>query len=111
MEPGTTLQDGLRDLYAFERELGGGGMSRVFVAEDKRLRRKIVIKALPPDIAGAISIDRFVREIQVVASLQHPHIVPLLTAGEADGVPYYTMPFIEGQSLRHRLNVEGTSAT
>ena len=98
------LQSALDGAYSIERELGGGGMSRVFVAEEIKLRRKVVVKVLPPDIAGTISVERFTREIQVAARLQHPHIVPLLSAGDADGVPYYTMPLIQGESLRARLS-------
>jgi len=98
------VQASLGEAYAIERELGGGGMSRVFVAEETRLRRKVVVKVLPPEFAGAISVERFTREIQVAARLQHPHIVPLLSAGEAAGVPYYTMPLVQGESLRARLS-------
>ena len=78
-------------------------MSRVFLAEETRFGRKVVIKVLPPDVSGAISAERFEREIQLVARLQHPHILPLLTAGEADGSLYYTMPFVQGESLRERI--------
>src|SRR5436305_693073 len=101
------LQAALTPTYSIERELGGGGMARVFVAEETRLRRKVVIKVLPSDLAGAISVERFTREIQLLARLQHPHIVPLLAAGDADGVPYYTMPLIEGELLRHHLREHG----
>jgi eukaryotic-like serine/threonine-protein kinase len=97
------LQTSLGANYALERELGGGGMSRVFVAIEKTLGRTVVVKVLPPELAHAVSIERFRREIAMAARLQHPHIVPLLTAGEADGLPYYTMPFIDGESLRSRL--------
>jgi eukaryotic-like serine/threonine-protein kinase len=97
------LQTSLGVSYALERELGGGGMSRVFVAIEKTLGRTVVVKVLPPELAHAVSIERFRREIAMAARLQHPHIVPLLTAGEADGLPYYTMPFIDGESLRARL--------
>lgn len=82
-------------------------MSRVFEAEETGLGRRIVLKVLPPDLAAGVSVERFRREIQLAASLQHPHIVPLLAAGEADGLLYYTMPFVEGESLRHRLQREG----
>ncbi len=101
------FQRTLGDTYTIERELGGGGMSRVFLAEERRFGRKVVIKVLPPDVAGAISAERFEREIQLVARLQHPHILPLLTAGEADGSLYYTMPFVQGESLRERIVREG----
>jgi eukaryotic-like serine/threonine-protein kinase len=94
------LQAALGDAYTVERELGGGGMSHVFLATERRLDRQVVIKLLPPDLAGGVSLDRFHREIQLVARLQNPHIVPVITAGEADGVPFFTMPFVEGRSLR-----------
>ena len=97
------LQRTLGDAYRLERELGGGGMSRVFVAEERRLERKVVIKVLSPDLAQGLSADRFEREIRTVAALQQANIVPVLTAGETDGLPFYTMPFVEGESLRARL--------
>ncbi len=97
------LQETLGDAYRIERELGGGGMSHVFVAVEAALSRQVVIKLLPPDLAAGVSADRFKREIQLAARLQHPHIVPLHSAGEMDGVPYYTMPLVEGESLRTRL--------
>ena len=102
----TRLQAALGSVYHIESELGGGGMSRVFVAEEVALTRRVVIKVLPPDLAAGVSTERFRREIQVAATLQHPHIVPLLTAGEADGLLYYVMPYVEGESLRHRLRRE-----
>ena len=97
------LQTALGPAYTLERELGGGGMSHVFVAAEAALDRRVVVKVLPPDTAGAISVERFKREIAVAARLQHAHIVPVLTAGEAAGLPYYTMPFVEGESLRARV--------
>jgi serine/threonine-protein kinase len=90
-----------------DRELGGGGMSRVYLARDRRLGRHIVVKLLAPDLASGVSADRFEQEILLAAGLQHPHIVPLLAAGEAGGLPYFTMPFIEGESLRRRLDQSG----
>jgi TolB-like protein len=100
--------------YTIERELGGGGMSRVFLATEIALGRPVVIKVLPPDLAHALSADRFRQEIRLAASLQHPHLVPILTAGEApgtrEGTPgllYYTMPFVEGESLRARVGRSG----
>lgn len=101
------LQSALGGTYILERELGGGGMSRVFVGEEVALGRRVVVKVLPPEMAAAVSIERFKREISLAARLQHPHIVPLLTAGEMDGVPYFTMPYIEGESLRVRLARHG----
>ena len=97
------LQELLDADYAIERELGGGGMSRVFVATEKKLGRKVVIKVLSTELAATLSTGRFEREIQLAASLQQANIVPVLTAGQVDGTPYYTMPFIEGESLRGRL--------
>jgi serine/threonine-protein kinase len=92
--------------YRVERELGGGGMSRVFVALEVGLGRRVVVKVLPPELAAGINAERFHREIQLAASLQHPHIVPLLAAGGAGDLFYYTMPLIEGESLRTRLSRE-----
>ena len=101
------LQAGLGDAYRIERELGGGGMSRVFLAEETRLRRPVVIKVLAPELAAELSAERFEREILLAAALQHPNIVPVLTAGHASGVSYFTMPFVEGESLRNRLTGPG----
>jgi len=97
------LQTTLGNTYTIGRELGGGGMSRVFVANDKSLDRTVVVKVLAPDLAAGISADRFQREIRLAASLQHANIVPVLTAGETNGLPYFTMPYVEGKSLRSRL--------
>jgi hypothetical protein len=97
------LQRVLGEAYALERELGGGGMARVFVAEESALGRKVVLKVLPSEKSGGVSAKRFAREIWLSARLSHPHIVPLLSAGEAGGQPYYTMPLVDGQSLRERL--------
>ena len=101
------LQSTLGSAYTLDRELGGGGMSRVFTATDTRLQRLVVVKVLSTELAAGVSADRFEREIRLAASLQQANIVPLLSAGETDGIPYYTMPFVEGESLRARL---GTGA-
>jgi len=94
--------------FRIDRELGGGGMSRVFLAEELALGRKVVIKLLPPEMAASVNQERFRREIQLAARLQHPHIVPLLSASEAgDELLWYSMPFIEGESLRAKLAREG----
>jgi serine/threonine protein kinase len=93
--------------YRLERELGGGGMSRVFLAEETALGRRVVIKVLPPDTVAGVNADRFRREIQLAAQLQHPAIVPLLTAGASDGLLWYAMPFVEGASLRAKLARSG----
>jgi len=97
------LQLAFGSSYAIERELGGGAMSRVFLAEDTRLGRRVVIKVLLPNLGAALSAERFEREIKLAARLQHPHIVPLLSAGDVNGLPYYTMPYVAGASLRERL--------
>jgi tetratricopeptide (TPR) repeat protein len=97
------VQQSLSGSYTLERELGGGGMSRVFVADETQLGRKVVVKVLSPEIAQAMSTVRFEREIRVAASLQQANIVPVFAAGAVDGLPYYTMPFVEGESLRARL--------
>jgi serine/threonine-protein kinase len=97
------LQSTLGTAYTVDRELGGGGMSRVFVAEEVALRRTVVVKVLPPEMSGALSGERFRREIHVAARLQHPHIVPLLSAGHSDELLYFMMPFVSGESLRVRL--------
>ena len=97
------VQDSLSGTHTIERELGGGGMSRVFVADEHRLGRKVVVKVLAPELAAAMSAERFEREIKLAASLQQANILPVISAGEMDGVPYYTMPFVEGESLRARL--------
>lgn len=101
-----SLQHALGSAYTVTRELGGGGMSRVFVAREEALQRNVVVKVLPPELLAGVSAERFNREITLAAGLQHPHIVPLLTAGQMDGVPYYTMPFVDGESLRGRLAAE-----
>lgn len=97
------LQQALGTAYLLEDELGGGGMSRVYVATESALHRRVVVKVLPAEMAGVLSVDRFKREISIAARLQHAHVVPLLTAGEVEGLPFFVMPFVEGESLRGRL--------
>jgi TolB-like protein len=97
------LQQALGETYRVDRELGGGGMSRVFLSTETALDRRVVLKILPPDLASGVSVDRFKREIALAARLQHAHIVPLLSAGEANGLPWFSMPYVEGESLRARL--------
>jgi len=99
----TQLEQVLGPGYRVERELGGGGMSRVFVAEDLSLGRQVVIKVLAPELSSELSAERFRREIQLAARLQHPHIVPLFSAGHSGDLLYFTMPYVEGQSLRSKL--------
>jgi tRNA A-37 threonylcarbamoyl transferase component Bud32/tetratricopeptide (TPR) repeat protein len=100
----TELQQHLGTAYSLGRELGGGGMSRVFVAEDARLDRTVVIKVLSPELAQGLNVERFEREIKLAASLQQANIVPLHSAGDVAGLPYFTMPYVEGESLRVRLS-------
>jgi serine/threonine-protein kinase len=100
------IESTLATSYTILRELGGGGMSNVFVAEERSLGRMVVIKVLASDRSESVSAERFVREIKLVARLQHPHIVPLFSTGMIDGLPYYTMPFVDGESLRARLGRE-----
>lgn len=94
----------LEGRYAIQRELGAGGMSTVYLARDVRHDRAVAVKALRPEIAATIGAERFLREIRIAARLQHPHILPLLDSGEADGVLYFVMPFVEGEALRQRLD-------
>ncbi|MEJ7812489.1 MAG: protein kinase [Gemmatimonadaceae bacterium] len=107
------LQATLGTTYTLERELGGGGMSRVFIALDTALERRVVVKVLAPELAAGINVERFKREILVAAQLQHPHIVPVFSAGELTDpsagtpLPYFTMPFVDGESLRARLERAG----
>src|SRR5438309_11490925 len=101
------LQAALGDTYRIEKELGGGGMSRLFLATEASLHRQVVIKLLPPEFASEVSAARFKQEIEVAAHLQHPNILPVLTAGAKDNLLFYVMPFVSGESLRHRLTREG----
>ena len=101
------LESSFRGQYTIERELGGGNMARVFVATDHGLGRRVVIKVLSGELAEGLSVKRFSREIRLAASLQQANIVPVLSAGESGGVPHYTMPYVEGSSLRERLALEG----
>jgi len=97
----------LADRYAIEREIGAGGMATVYLAEDLKHDRRIAVKVLRPELAAALGPDRFPREIKILARLQHPHILPLLDSGEAGGFLYYTMPYVDGESLRQRIDREG----
>ena len=100
------LQVALAERYSIERELGHGGMATVYLAEDLKHRRLVALKVLSPDLAASLGTDRFLREIDIAARLTHPHILPLHDSGEADGLLYYVMPYVEGESLRGRLNRE-----
>src|SRR6188472_873437 len=96
----------LADRYRLERELGAGGMATVYLAQDVRHDRKVAIKVLRPELAAIIGAERFLREIKTIANLQHPHILGLIDSGEVNGTAYYVMPYVEGESLRDRLNRE-----
>src|SRR6267143_1714788 len=100
------LRGALADRYAIEREVGRGGMATVFRAQDLKHRRPVAIKVLKPELAAALGGQRFLREIEIAASLSHPHILPLYDSGDAAGLLYYVMPFVEGETLRGRLTRE-----
>ena len=100
------LTAALADRYRIERELGQGGMATVYLAHDLRHERDVAIKVLHPDLGAALGGERFLAEIRTTARLQHPHILPLLDSGEADGLLYYVMPYVAGETLRARLERE-----
>ena len=104
-----SLNNALTGRYRIERELGAGGMATVYVAEDLKHHRQVAVKVLRPDLAASLGAERFLREIEIAARLQHPHILPLHDSGNADDVLFYVMPLVEGQSLRDRL-VKGGGA-
>lgn len=101
------VQAALGDAFRVESELGGGGMSRLFLATEASLNRRVVIKLLPPDLASEVSAARCKQEMEFAARLQHPHILPILAAGAREGLLYYIMPYVAGESLRGRLEREG----
>jgi len=100
------LAAALADRYRIEREVGQGGMATVYLAEDLKHRRRVAVKVLRPDLAQSLGSSRFLREIEIAAKLSHPHILPLHDSGDAGGFLYYVMPFVEGESLRARLDRE-----
>jgi len=100
------LSEALADRYRIERELGAGGMATVYLAEDLKHDRKVAIKVLKPELAAVLGAERFVVEIKTTASLQHPHILPLFDSGTADGFLFYVMPYIQGETIREKLNRE-----
>jgi eukaryotic-like serine/threonine-protein kinase len=105
-QPLERLAVALSDHYRLERQLGQGGMATVYLAEDLKHHRPVAIKVLRPELAAVLGAERFVQEIQTTAALQHPHILPLFDSGQADGFLYYVMPYIEGETLRTRLDRE-----
>ncbi|MFN2604269.1 MAG: protein kinase [Gemmatimonadaceae bacterium] len=104
------LEKALSDKYEIERELGRGGMATVYLAKDRKHDREVALKVLHPELSSSLGPDRFLREIKVAARLNHPHILPLHDSGEANGFLYYVMPYVEGESLRSRLNRSGKLA-
>src|SRR5262245_45851711 len=100
------LRAALADRYCIERELGAAGMATVYLALDIRHQRKVAIKLLKPELAAVLGAERFVQEIKTTAQLQHPHILPLFDSGSADGFLFYVMPYIEGETIREKLNRE-----
>ena len=100
------LREALADRYPIERTLGRGGMATVYLARDPKHHRSVAVKVLHPDLAAGLGTERFLREIQIAANLNHPHILPLLDSGEAQGFLYYVMPYVQGESLQQRLNRE-----
>ena len=100
------LTAALADRYAIQEEIGAGGMATVYLAEDLKHHRKVAVKVLRPELAAVLGAERFLKEIEVTANLQHPHILPLFDSGEADSFLYYVMPYVEGESLRDKLNRE-----
>ena len=97
------LEQALAGTYAIQRELGGGGMSRTYLALEHALNRRVVVKVLAPELLAGISVERFRREVLLAAQLQHPQVVPVLAAGDAGGLPWFSMPYVDGDSLRRRL--------
>ena len=106
MNAADALVAALADRYRIERELGAGGMATVYLAQDVKHDRRVAIKVLKPELAAVLGADRFVVEIKTTAALQHPHILPLFDSGEADGFLYYVMPYIQGETIREKLNRE-----
>ena len=105
-DPITRLNAALEGRYRIERELGEGGMATVYLAEDVKHNRKVALKVLKPELAAVVGAERFLAEIKTTANLQHPHILPLFDSGEADGFLFYVMPFVEGETLRDRIDRE-----
>ena len=101
-----SLESALADRYRIQHEIGSGGMATVYLAQDLKHDRQVAIKVMRPEIAAELGVERFLREISIASKLSHPHVVPVYDSGQADGFVYFTMPFIEGKSLRWRLNHE-----
>ena len=106
-DPITRLNTALEGRYRIERELGSGGMAVVYLADDLKHERKVALKVLRPNLGHAVGVERFLREIRTAAGISHPNILPLFGSGEADGLLYFVMPYLEGETLRHRMGREG----
>src|SRR3954462_4791662 len=106
MSAAEQLNARLTGRYAIERELGRGGMATVYLARDLRHDRHVALKVLDPELGAVLGVERFLSEIRVTANLQHPNLLPLFDSGEAEGLLFYVMPFVEGQSLRAKLHTE-----
>ena len=103
-DPVARLNTALEGRYTIERELGEGGMATVYLADDLKHGRKVALKVLKPELAALVGAERFLAEIKVTANLQHPHILPLFDSGETDGFLFYVMPYVEGETLRDRID-------
>src|ERR687896_1215171 len=99
MDIATRLSSTLSTRYAIEREIGSGGMATVYLARDLRHNRRVALKVLHPELSAVIGAERFLKEIELTANLQHPHILPLFDSGSADGLLFYVMPYVEGETL------------
>src|SRR6476659_9564016 len=106
MDAITQLKESLADRYEIEREIGAGGMATVYLAHDVRHERFVAVKVLQPELGAVLGVERFLAEIKVTANLQHPNLLPLFDSGAAEGLLFYVMPFVEGESLRARLERE-----
>ena len=106
MDDRATLASALSGRYDIDREIGRGGMATVYLARDVRHDRRVALKLLSPELGAVLGVERFLSEIRVTANLQHPNLLPLFDSGEANGLLFYVMPYIEGESLRARLDRE-----
>ncbi len=104
LDPITRLNEALEGRYRVERELGEGGMATVYLADDIKHERKVALKVLKPELAAVVGAERFLAEIKTTANLSHPNILPLFDSGEADSFLFYVMPYVEGESLRYRID-------
>ncbi len=109
-DPVTRLNAALEGRYRIERELGEGGMATVYLADDIKHERKVALKVLKPELAAVVGAERFLAEIKTTANLQHPHILPLFDSGEAEQFLFYVMPYVEGESLRERIDRDRQTA-